>query len=304
MRISFFVEFPEKELEKLALIDFPIKLYLASRSLNEFREHEKKALKLNPMVEAAYWPILEKSYWISPFSYNKELDNLHKDLSNNKKELEVLLDLELPTFWLRLFIYNIPAILANTIKYHLRIKRPRIKTLFRNQDKYKIKITTTSYPATSRYHLINYITFKILGLLGLYYNPRAYRHNVIYMCYSSIRRDVLIKTLKNLDTRKLGPSENYQIGLGLLDYGMLSKTGFILKLQKIGLLRRFVLLSPERLNIELSLVDKYSIKKVTIYCLGGLNREYVEVLKKHVKISVSSMSLSLGREGLGRGDDS
>lgn len=282
MRISFFVEFPEEELEKLVLLDFPIKLYIAATSLEEFREIEKKAHGINPQTESAYWPILEKSYWVSPFSYNRELDSLHEDLSKNEDELEVLLDLELPTFWLRLIIYNLPTMLFNAVKYRLGLRRPRIRALFKNQDKYNISITTTSYPATSKHHLINYIIFKILGVMGLYYNPQAYNHKVIYMCYSSIRRDLLEKTLKNVQTRNPENKENYQIGLGLIDYGMLSKTGFIQKLQRVGLLRNFVLLSPEMLEKELSIVDEHGIENVTIYCLGGLNKKYVEVLKEHV----------------------
>ena len=96
------------------------------------------------------------------------------------------------------------------------------------------------------------------------------------MCYSSIRRDLLEKTLKNVQTRNPENKENYQIGLGFL------QESFIQKLQRVGLLRNFVLLSPEMLEKELSIVDEHGIENVTIYCLGGLNKKYVEVLKEHV----------------------
>ena len=282
MNISFFAEFPREELGKLSLVDFPVKVYLAAYSLDEYRELETRAKEINPQAETAYWPILGKSYWVSPFSCNRELDQLHLDLSRNEKELEILLDLELPKFWLRYIVYHLPRVLANALKYHLRITKPRIRKLFKMQDRYNVKITTTSYPVMSKYYLINYLTFKLLGFMGVHFNPKAYNHKVIFMCYSSIRGDLLRKTLNNIRARKPGARENYQVGLGLLDYGMLSKTGFIQKLQRIGLLKSFHLLSPEKLDRDLSLVEGHGVKDVTIYDLGGLSEDYVEVIAKYV----------------------
>ena len=109
MNLGFFVEFPQEELEKLSMIDFPVTIYIAANSLDEFRALEKYAYEINPKAKASYWPILEKSHWVSPFSYNRELDRLNEDLSRNKEELEVLLDLELPTFWLFLLFIIFPA---------------------------------------------------------------------------------------------------------------------------------------------------------------------------------------------------
>jgi hypothetical protein len=281
MNVSFFVEFPDEELSKLSLIDFPVKLYLAAKSLEEFRELEKNICEILPGTDVAYWPLLKKSYWISPFSSDDELDALYNDLSHNEKDLEVLLDLELPNFWLRLFFYNLPHVLVNALEYRLGIKRPRIRRLFSDSEKLNIRITTTSYPATSRHYMINYITFKLLGFIGVRFNPLAYDNEVIFMCYSSIRKDVLKKTLENIKTSRPEVKRKYSVALGLLDYGMLSKTGFIHKLQRIGLLRGFVLLSSEKLDADLSTVEEYEVNDVTIYCLGGLNHESVEIVRKH-----------------------
>jgi hypothetical protein len=282
MNLSFFVEFPEEELEKLSMIDFPVTIYVAANSLDEFRALKKYAYAINPQTKAAYWPLLEKSHWISPFSYNRELDRLHDDLKRNEEELEVLLDLELPTFWLLFIVYHLPRVLANALKYHLRLIKPRIRNLFNNRDQYNIKITTTSYPVTSKYYLINYVIFKLLGFMGVHFNPKGYNHKVIFMCYSSIRKDLLKKTLKNVITRNPSIRESYQIGLGLLDYGMLSKTGFIQNLQKIGWLKKFHLLIPEELDRDLSLVKEYGVKNVTIYGLGGLDESFIDVIEKYV----------------------
>jgi hypothetical protein len=282
MNVSLFAEFPWEDLEKLSLVDFPVKVYLAASSLDEYRELEKHAKEINPQTETAYWPILEKSYWVSPFSYNRELDRLHLDLNRNEEMLEILLDLELPKFWIRYVVYHLPRVLANAFKYHLRITKPRIRKLFKMQDSYNIRITTTSYPVMSKYYLVNYLTFKLLGLLGVHFNPRAFNHRVIFMCYSSIRGDLLRKTLKNIKARKPGVRDNYQVGLGVLDYGMLSRTGFIRKLQRVGLLKGFHLLTPEKLDRDLSMVEEHGVRDVTIYDLGGLSEELVEVIGKYV----------------------
>jgi len=85
MRIDFFEEIPTIDnLEKAILIDFPSTIYLAANSLEEFRELEKNLSLINPELEAGYWPILEKTYYISPFCYTYELENLIIDLEKNK----------------------------------------------------------------------------------------------------------------------------------------------------------------------------------------------------------------------------
>ena len=48
MKIDFFEEFPTKEnLEKLKLIKFPSKIFIAAESLEEFKKAEKTARKFN-----------------------------------------------------------------------------------------------------------------------------------------------------------------------------------------------------------------------------------------------------------------
>lgn len=99
MKINFFEEFPtEENFRKLKLVNFETTVFVAAHSLVEFKELEQKVEKVSPMVEVAYWPILEKSYWISPFSENEEIKRLMVDFEKNKqrKGLKVLLDLEFP----------------------------------------------------------------------------------------------------------------------------------------------------------------------------------------------------------------
>src|SRR3989344_2037979 len=102
MQVSFFEEFPTKSnLEKLKLVSWPTKVYLAARSLEEFNKLKKKIKYKNK--EFVYWPVLDKKegYWISLFSRRKALLRIFKELKD--KNTPVMLDLELPTrhnFWL------------------------------------------------------------------------------------------------------------------------------------------------------------------------------------------------------------
>ena len=82
MKIDFYEEFPRKEnIEKLKLIKFKTRLFIAAKSLNEFQELERQTKKINSKVECAYWPIIKNSYWISPFANTSDLLNLFDELS-------------------------------------------------------------------------------------------------------------------------------------------------------------------------------------------------------------------------------
>ncbi|MBD3207034.1 hypothetical protein GF319_11925 [Candidatus Bathyarchaeota archaeon] len=61
MNIGFFVEFPKEEIPKLSLLNFHVKVYLAANSLEEYRSPERSEREVNPGIETAYWPLLEKS---------------------------------------------------------------------------------------------------------------------------------------------------------------------------------------------------------------------------------------------------
>ena len=97
MRINFFEEYPTSEnLEKAKLIDFNSTIFLAAHSLEEFHKYKKNLLDINNRLDVAYWPILNNTYWISPFSYTSDLEKLFKELKENKEKLTILIDLELP----------------------------------------------------------------------------------------------------------------------------------------------------------------------------------------------------------------
>ncbi|GAI15543.1 unnamed protein product [marine sediment metagenome] len=101
MEIGFFEEFPtQKNLEKLKLIDFKTKIYVAASNLKHFYALRRKIKKINKNVKKViYWPTLDKEdgYWISPFSRRKALKKAFEEIKNkNDKSIEVMLDLEPP----------------------------------------------------------------------------------------------------------------------------------------------------------------------------------------------------------------
>ena len=152
MHIDFYEEFPTKEnLEKLKLIKFPIRLFVAERSLSEFKILEKEIKKLKRNVRVAYWPIIPNSYWVSPFSHTKDLIQTFKELE--KIENPLLIDLEMP-------LKNKKMILKNLFSF---FKNKRIIKGF--MEKNKVRVTTAEFPAS--------ILSPLMKMCGLDYNIKT-----------------------------------------------------------------------------------------------------------------------------------
>ena len=133
MQIEFYEEFPSKKnLEKLKLIKFPTKIFIAGKSIKEFQKFENIAKKYKKNLEVAYWPIIKNSYWISPFSNTEDLVETFKKLETIENSL--LIDLEFP-------LKNKLMILKNSFSF-FRNKKLIKKFLEKN---YK-RITTAEYP--------------------------------------------------------------------------------------------------------------------------------------------------------------
>lgn len=251
MRIDFFEEFPtEENLRKAKLISFSSTVYLAARSLKKFRELEKKLHRINQKLEAAYWPILKKSYWVSPFSYSHELESLIKDLKKNKKHLKVLIDLELPMLNKKLFLRNLFCFFKN---------RNLIKKIFRDAKEFNIDILTAECPLTSKIKM---------RLLGISYPIEKHHHKRAVMFYSSMIKKESIKDLKKSivkEHRRYG--KNFQVGLGVIATGILGNEP---------------ILSPEDLDKDLRFLKKHGIERAVVFRVGGLSREYVRFVKKYL----------------------
>jgi hypothetical protein len=67
VRVNFFVEFPEEELKYTEEIDFPSTLVIAAESLDDFEQYSSRLQQINPELEAAYWPVVQSTYWPPPF---------------------------------------------------------------------------------------------------------------------------------------------------------------------------------------------------------------------------------------------
>lgn len=246
MQISFFEEFPTKEnLKKINLITWPTKLYIAAKRLQEFNRI-KSSIKNKNIKEFIYWPILEinEGYWISPFTQRSALNRIVDELKD--VNISVMLDLELPTTKnLKLYFTQ----LLNFARDKLLIKR-FIK-------KYKGNIYLAEYYLEGRRKE------RMLQFLGLHYRNKKAR--IIKMIYHSLHHfdnDFIASELK---TGKKKWGDNFLVAYGTIARGI---GGWEPKLHL------------SQLKEDLKIAQEAEIKEVIIYRLGGLNKKYVDVLKR------------------------
>ena len=241
MKIEFYEEFPNKKnLEKLKLIKFKTRLFIASKSIKEFQEFEKQAKKIKRNLEVAYWPIVKNSYWISPFSNTKDLIELFRELEKINNHLLIDLELPLAKRW-RMYFKNI---------FHFRRNKKVIKKFL---EKNKARITTAEYPLA--------FVSKIMKFLGLNYDLDFEKS---IMWYSSMMSKSLNKKIKK-NIKNIKNKEDYSISLGTL---------------AIGILGNEAILSPEKLEKDLEFVKKIGFSKVIIFRLEGINKEYMEAINR------------------------
>ncbi len=244
MRIDFFEEYPTAEnLEKARAIAFPSTIYLASHSLNDFTKYRAQLKVINSTLEAAYWPILAKSYWISAFSYPDEIETLRAELAQHSGPLSILLDLELPLLRPVLFLRN-----ARTF---FRTKR-LIRALLERTD--AIVAHTAEYPWTASF------LHPIARFLGIAYSEQRFRHQRILMWYSSMIPPVLRPLMRFICFHKK------IVGLGTIATGVFGNEPR---------------LSPEQLDRDIAFFRDMGITQAVIFRLGGLSGPYLAVVKKY-----------------------
>ena len=194
MKIDFYEEFPTDEnLKKLKLIDFPTRIFVAAKSLDEFKKLEKRIKKINKKVECAYWPIIRNSYWISPFSNTKDLIDLFKELEACDNHL--LIDLEFPL--------NKKIIFKNLFSW-----RKNKKIIRRFLEKNKARVTTAQFPSP----LISWF----IRLVGLDYDVKVEKS---LMWYSSIISKSINERIKRYLIRLKNKSD-YSVSLGTIAFGV------------------------------------------------------------------------------------
>ncbi len=251
MRISFLEEYPtDDNLSKLKLLSFETNLYLASESVAQFFQLKQKIKKQYKNVnEIIYWPILKvnEGYWMSAFSKDKALKRVIKEINSSGQEFSVLWDAELPLLNKKLYFAEILNFLKN---------RSTINNFLENFNQ-KPPIIVAAFPKEGINKLLHYLACAAF-----------YKGNFSYvdMIYTSLLKDINKKEFLNETVKKSkGRFTNYIVSLGLIAGGVEGASPLI---------------SKEDLLNELQFVRSQGIKEVVIYRLGGLNKEYLNVIKR------------------------
>jgi len=138
-----------------------------------------------------------------------------------------------------------------------------IKKIFENANNLNIEILTAEYPIPSK------LSQKKLELLGISYPIKKYPHKRITMLYSSmIKNKSILDNIKNFviyKSKEYGP--NFQVGLGTI---------------AVGILGNEPILSSKNLDKDLNFLRENNIKTAVIFRLGGLNKEYLNVINKYL----------------------
>jgi|SRR3989344_881648 len=260
MRISFFEEFPTSaNLQKLKLVTWPTKLYVAAKSLKEFEEIAAKIRKLAKhklVTEIIYWPILEKKdgYWISPWANSTTLRNLFHSLLHrkNKKPLSVMLDLEPPKEKMQLFT-RMPM---------MHINKRKIQKFLYHAPEHNIKVYAVE---------LSHLSPRILRMIGLSYSSQKFKQQRIGMYYTSFIRLLLPQHLveeRFIHKVKECVQNKMFLGIGLIAPG-------VYKIEPTY--------DADTLQTELKIAQEKGIKEVIIFRLGGLHKKFMKVIQQAIK---------------------
>jgi len=248
MRVNFFEEFPLEQgnLETAAMVEFPSTIYLAAKCLDEFKLVREKLARSNPKLEAAYWPILEKSYFVNPFAYPEELEALAKELKECPSGLKVLIDNELPLLRIASFPENYSN-RKNNVKF--------IGSMI--HDFSKLEFITAEMIAW------NFLSNQGFKFLGFDLNEKKFPHKKIRMYYSSLFGEKFGNKLKErLALEKKEKKENLQIAFGTMAKGVYDEP----------------IISSEQLDRDFEFAKENGFDTITLFRLGGLNKEYLKVI--------------------------
>lgn len=254
LRINFFEEFYTRDTLKKRCVElqFPSTVYVACASFDLFLDLHKEIKLIAPHVNLGFWPVLEKSYWISAFSYEEELKKLLKFLSeySDKESLDILLDFELPLRHPKLLFTNI---------LNLRKNKQIIEDILCLSSKQNLNFLAAEYPMPFSF-------FRLLGkFLGVHYSHSRFQYTTITMQYNTNVGRITKKFFMNKTISEVKKNSNYQIALGLIASGIFNEKRF---------------LSPEVLRHDLVKLAEEKVAAVTIYSLAGYKGEYKKVINE------------------------
>ena len=252
MQIDFFEEFPNNDsLSKLSLITFRTNLYVAAKSIKDFRVLRSRVKRSYKNVgEVIYWPVLKKDegYWISAFSKTLAIKRIQNELRDASEKLSVLWDAELPILHKELFLTQLPHFFTNR-----KIIR---ETLFRKNTNYSFIVTAFPKSGINRF---------FSSLACTYFSSGSFPY--IDMLYSSLlKKKNKSGYIGSIIKRNKNKFQRYSVALGLIGRGVEDYST--------------PLISPKDLKRDLDIAQKEQIKNVVLYRLGGLNKNYLRVIEE------------------------
>lgn len=254
MKFHFFEEFPtEQTLSPLKWVDFPCTLFLAAPSIQSFLESaaDVRAYAKHP-IEFVYWPILSKSYWLSPFAYQDEIQKLESECLQHRSSIPgILLDLELPFLQTRLFWRNV---------HRFRRTKKLLRQMWTHLVEADIPIYTAEYPLPYQW------METVQEALGIASPMEDFPHTKILMFYSSLFPKA--EWAKWWGQKTLHRTQHYgarrMVGVGTIATGIFGSEP---------------ILSPEQLHNDLELLRKHQVQDVVLFRLGGLTEAYMHVIR-------------------------
>jgi hypothetical protein len=243
MQIDFFEEFPSEEsLAPARLWQRPSTVYLAAKDLSEFNRYAALLKRIQPDAKPAFWPILPSTYWVSPFTPERDLLDL-RDMLAASPALDVLLDLELPV------LAGKRSRLITGLPGFFRGKRV-IREILGLRHRFLLAV----YPASGS------VTQRLLFALGIDHPD----HESCVMYYSSMMPDWLLRQAGNA-LRPRAANGQRTAGLGCLAPGIFGTEP---------------VLTPEALARDLEFCRRAGINRVVLFRLGGLGGDFVRTLEK------------------------
>jgi len=188
MIISFFEEFPTKEnLDKIELITFPTRLYIATESIEELSKI-KKQIKSKYIKEIIWWPILneKEGYYFSVFSSKKAMKRILNQINNQK----TMIDLEMP--------HQRKQMISKF--YRIFTNKSILNKILKNKNTISCE---------------HFIENNLMKLIGLNYKKQN-KIKMIYTSHIKLPRTIIEKIIEKLAKKY----SNLKIGLGLISHGV------------------------------------------------------------------------------------
>lgn len=253
MQISFFEEYySDKNVSKLPLITFPIKLYLGCTTISQFLK-VKHAIekKCRWVKQVIYWPLLtiDEGYWFSSFTKTHAIRRVIEEIHMTDEFFPVLWDAEFPILNKKLLITQFPNLIKNSKIIY--------ETLYNQLPNHPIIVA--QFPRSNIKHMLS-------TLAGVAF-PFTHYHRLDMLYSSMLTTNNKQEYIRNNIRKNILKYKHYSVGIGLIDKGEGDPTP---------------LLSTQELERDIRVAKNEGVEEVVIYRLGGLNKNYITVLQKYI----------------------